>query len=55
MIERAIKEYQEESTHKIMDDMLEVTANPYHDQENKEDYAVPAKEDERVTQTFCGT
>jgi len=55
MIERAIKEYQEEDTHKIMDEMLEVTANPYHDQENKEDYAVPAKEDERVTQTFCGT
>ena len=54
MIERAIKEYQEEDTHKIMDEMLEVTANPYHDQENKEDYAVPAKEDERVTQTFCG-
>ena len=55
MIERAIREYQEDNTHKIMDDLLEVTANPFLDQKNKEDYALPAKEDEQVTQTFCGT
>tara|TARA_Y100001936_G_scaffold141093_1_gene137665 strand:- start:595 stop:1143 length:549 start_codon:yes stop_codon:yes gene_type:complete len=55
MIERAIREYEEDNTHKIMDDMLEATANPFLDQKNKEDYAVPAKEDEQVTQTFCGT
>ena len=55
MIERAIREYQENNTHKIMDELLEVTANPFLDQKNMEDYAVPAKEDEQVTQTFCGT
>ena len=55
MIERAIREYQENNTHKIMDELLEVTANPFLDQKNKEDYALPAKEDEQVTQTFCGT
>ena len=37
-----------------MDELLEVTANPFLDQKNKEDYA-SAKEDEQVTQTFCGT
>ena len=55
MIERAIREYQENNTHKIMDELLEVTANPFLDQKNKEGYALPAKEDEQVTQTFCGT
>ena len=55
MIERAIREYEEENTHSIMDEMLEVTSNPYLVQKNMEDYAVPAKEDEQVTQTFCGT
>ena len=55
MIERAIREYMENNTHKIMDELLEVTANPFLDQKNKEDYALPAKEDEQVTQTFCGT
>ena len=55
MIERAIREYEEENTHSIMDEMLKVTADPYMDQKNMEDYAVPAKEDEQVTQTFCGT
>ena len=55
MIERAIREYQENNTHKIMDELLEVTANPFLDQKNKEDYVLPAKEDEQVTQTFCGT
>ena len=55
MIERAIREYQEDNTHKIMDEMLEVTSNPFLDQENKKEYAIPAEEDEQVTQTFCGT
>ena len=55
MIERAIREYMENNTHKIMDELLEVTANPFLDQKNKEDYVLPAKEDEQVTQTFCGT
>ena len=35
--------------------MLEVTSNPFLDQENKKEYAIPAEEDEQVTQTFCGT
>ena len=55
VIERAIREYQEDNTHKIMDEMLEVTSNPFLDQENKKEYAIPAEEDEQVTQTFCGT
>ena len=55
MIERAIREYEEENTHSIMDEMLKVTADPYLDQKDMEDYAVPAKDDEQVTQTFCGT
>ena len=55
MIERAIREYEEENTHSIMDKMLKVTADPYLDQKDMEDYAVPAKDDEQVTQTFCGT
>jgi Uncharacterized conserved protein len=55
MIERAIREYQEDNTHKIMDEILEVTANPFLDQKNRGDYAAPADEDELVTQTFCGT
>ena len=55
MIERAIREYEEENTHSIMDEMLKVTADPYLDQKDMEVYAVPAKDDEQVTQTFCGT
>jgi len=50
-----ILEYEEENTHSIMDEMLKVTADPYLDQKDMEDYALPAKDDEQVTQTFCGT
>ena len=55
LIERAIREYEEENTHTIMDQLLQITEKPFLEQENMQDYAIPAKDDERVTQTFCGT
>lgn len=55
LIERAIREYEEENTHAIMDQILQVTQKPYLEQEDMEDFAIPAKDDEQVTQTFCGT
>ena len=55
LIERAIREYEEENTHTIMDQILQVTEKPYLEQENMEDFAIPAKDHEQVTQTFCGT
>jgi uncharacterized protein YdiU (UPF0061 family) len=55
LIERAIREYEEENTHTIMDQILLVTQKPYLEQEDMEDFAIPAKDEEQVTQTFCGT
>ena len=55
LIERAIREYEEENTHTIMDQLLQITEKPFLEQENMQNYAIPAKDDERVTQTFCGT
>ena len=55
LIERAIREYEEENTHAIMDQILQVTQKPYLEQEDMEDFAIPAKDGEQVTQTFCGT
>ena len=55
LIERAIREYEEENTHTIMDQILLVTQKPYLEQEGMEDFAIPAKDEEQVTQTFCGT
>ncbi|GIS41359.1 MAG: hypothetical protein Ct9H90mP13_12050 [Pseudomonadota bacterium] len=55
MIERAIREYEEENTHSIMDEMLKVTADPYLDQKDMGKLCCASQSDEQVTQTFCGT
>ena len=35
--------------------ILLVAQKPYLEQEDMEDFAIPAKDEEQVTQTFCGT
>jgi uncharacterized protein YdiU (UPF0061 family) len=35
--------------------LLEVVTRPYDDQPDRERYAVPARPEERVSRTFCGT
>ena len=35
--------------------LLEVLAEPYEDQPDREAYSLPPRPEERVTQTFCGT
>ena len=37
------------------EELLEVTSRPFEDQTGREMYAEPARAEERVTATFCGT
>ena len=37
------------------EELLEVVTHPYEDRPELERYATPARSDECVTQTFCGT
>jgi uncharacterized protein YdiU (UPF0061 family) len=37
------------------EELLEVVLHPYDEQPGKERYATPARPDERVVATFCGT
>ena len=37
------------------EDLLAVVTNPYEDHPGMERFAIPARPEERVTQTFCGT
>jgi uncharacterized protein YdiU (UPF0061 family) len=37
------------------EELLEVVSSPYEDKPNRERYAMPARPEEQVTQTFCGT
>jgi uncharacterized protein YdiU (UPF0061 family) len=35
--------------------LLDVVSRPYEDRPDRDRYALPARPEERVTQTFCGT
>jgi uncharacterized protein YdiU (UPF0061 family) len=37
------------------EELLDVVSRPYDDRPDRERYAMPARSDERVLQTFCGT
>jgi uncharacterized protein YdiU (UPF0061 family) len=37
------------------EELLDVVSRPYEDQPEMQRYAVPARPEERVCQTFCGT
>jgi uncharacterized protein YdiU (UPF0061 family) len=39
----------------VFEDLVAVLAHPYDDQPEHADYMAPARPEERVTQTFCGT
>jgi uncharacterized protein YdiU (UPF0061 family) len=37
------------------EELLDVVSRPYEDRPNLERYATPARPEERIRQTFCGT
>ena len=55
LVQRAIRAAEEHNDFVEMETLLGVLAHPYSAQQGRESYALPAPNDERVYQTFCGT
>ena len=55
MVEAALNAAVERQDFQPFEDLLEVLSRPYEDRPGLERYAVPARPEERVHQTFCGT
>jgi serine/tyrosine/threonine adenylyltransferase len=55
LVEAALAAAVERSDFRPFDDLLGVLSRPYHDDPALSRYALPAREEERVLQTFCGT
>ena len=55
MVEAALEAAAEEEDFQPFEELLEVLAHPYEDKPGKERYAMPARPEEYVRQTFCGT
>ena len=55
LVEAALKAATELQDYQPFEEMLEVLANPWEDRPESAKYALPARPEERVSQTFCGT
>ena len=55
LIEKAIKDIENNEDDTFFYQLLEATSKPYLDQNNMALLSLPPEEEERVTQTFCGT
>jgi uncharacterized protein YdiU (UPF0061 family) len=55
MVEAALKAAMQEQDFQPFEELLAVVTNPYEERPDRERYVVPARPEECVTQTFCGT
>jgi len=55
MVEAALNAAVQEQDFQPFEELLEVVSNPYEERPGRERYATPARPEECVTQTFCGT
>jgi serine/tyrosine/threonine adenylyltransferase len=55
LVEAAIVAATERQNFRPFEQLLEVVTNPFADQPDSEDYALPARPEELVLETFCGT
>jgi serine/tyrosine/threonine adenylyltransferase len=55
MVEAALKAAVTRQDFQPFEDLLDVVSRPYEDRPGLERYATPARPEERVLQTFCGT
>jgi len=55
VVEAALDAAIERHDFQPFEELLRVTSHPYEDRPHLERYAAPARPEERVTQTFCGT
>jgi serine/tyrosine/threonine adenylyltransferase len=55
IVEAALDAAVERKDFGLFEQLLEVTSRPYEDRPHFERYAAPARSEERVLQTFCGT
>ena len=54
-VEAALAAAVERQDFQPFEELLDVISRPYEDRSELEHYAIPARPEERVTQTFCGT
>ena len=55
MVEAALNAAMREQDFQPFEELLDVVSNPYEDRPDRERYITPARPEECVTQTFCGT
>jgi uncharacterized protein YdiU (UPF0061 family) len=55
LVEAAIKAAVEEQDFQPFENLLDVVTRPYEDRPNLEAYTLPARPEERVEHTYCGT
>ncbi len=55
LVEAVINAAVERQDFQPFEELLAVTSRPYDDQPGRERYSVPARPEEQITQTFCGT
>jgi uncharacterized protein YdiU (UPF0061 family) len=55
MVEEALDAALDRQDFQPFDELLDVVSRPYDDRPDLERYATPARPDEYVSQTFCGT
>jgi len=55
LVEAVIKAAVEEQNFQPFEELLDVVTHPYEDRPDLERYAMPARPEERVEHTFCGT
>jgi len=55
LVEAAIKAAVEQQNFQPFEELLDVVTRPYEDRPELEPYALPARPEERVEHTFCGT
>ena len=55
LVEAALNAAIERQDYQPFEELLDVLSRPYEDRPNRERYAMPARPEEYVSQTFCGT
>jgi uncharacterized protein YdiU (UPF0061 family) len=55
LVEAALKAATEEDDFGPFEELLDVLARPFEERSDRQRYALPARPEERVKQTFCGT
>ena len=55
LVEAAITAAVERQTFQPFEDLLDTVLRPYDDRPDRQHHAIPARPEQRVTATFCGT